>query len=118
MIVNLFKHGSDEFIQLLDEASIEYQAIGPPIGDVMNAPVTIEIIKALSGLAIAPALAAVLVQWLKNKSARKIMLTDNKGCMKQIEGYSVNEVEKLLLTVKTIEIIQTKSDEKIAEEEV
>ena len=111
MRINLFKHGSDEFVELLDKNSISYQPLRWPPGTVLAGPQTIEIIAALSGLAIFPSIASVLVQWLKNNASRKITITTEDGKVVSIEGFSLYDVEKLLEQTKSVQAIQTKPDE-------
>ncbi|WP_457665376.1 hypothetical protein, partial [Thiolapillus sp.] len=79
-------------------------------GTILNAGETLEIVKALAGLSLAPSIAAVLVQWLKNKASRKAILQTKNNEVVHLEGYSSKEIEVLISSAKNITIIQTKKD--------
>ena len=113
MKINLFKHGSDEFIELLNDNSIKYQRVQWPPGTILAGPQTIEILTALSGLALFPSVASILVQWLKNRSSRRVTITTEDGKTISIEGCTLKEIEKLLKSADSIQIIQTKPDKEI-----
>ncbi|WP_457665842.1 hypothetical protein, partial [Thiolapillus sp.] len=62
-----FKDGSSDFTSLLKSNEIPYKEVSHfHPGTILNAGETLEIVKALAGLSLAPSIAAVLVQWLKN----------------------------------------------------
>jgi len=93
--VHLFRHGGEDFRKLLEKADVKYVIREHKSGVVMNAGDTIELIKLVGGLSILPSIAAVIVQWLKNKTSRKIMIQTKDNLVVQIEGIEVDE-EKLV----------------------
>lgn len=109
--VKFFKNGSEEFFSLLEDSKIETQKRQAfPPGTIVMSGEYVEIIKAIGGASIIPSLATIIVQWLKNRASRKIMIqTKNKEVI-HIEGYSVKQVEQVLETAEKITVIQTKSD--------
>ena len=109
--VNLFKHGSDAFVELLDDSGISHQKLHlfPP-GTIVAAPGMIEIIGATAGLGIPAALSAVAIQWLKNKASRKIIVTTAAGDTVHAEGLSFQELQEVIEQAKTIDVIQTERD--------
>jgi hypothetical protein len=66
----------------------------------------------ISALA-APCVAHVVVTWLKNRRARKIIfqLEDNNAVHVEATGYSVHEVEQLLEKAHRVSVIQTEKDD-------
>jgi hypothetical protein len=106
------KHSKSSFAEMLKENNIEfYEKNLFPAGTVVNASETIEIIKALGGASVIPALATVLVQWLKNKSSRKIILQTKENEVIHLDGYSVKEIETILQKAKNLTVIQTIPEE-------
>ena len=109
--LNYFKDGNEEFLALLDENQIPCDKRDKfPPGTVMAAGGAVEIITAIGGASLIPSLAAVVIQWLKNKASRKVMLLTEDNQVVHLEGYSLKDVEKALNLSKKITIIQTKSD--------
>jgi len=107
--VRFFKDGIDEFTELLESNDIPYEEVNNfPLGTVLAAGETLEIIKALAGLSLAPSMAAVIIQWLKNKASRKVILQTKDDEVLHLEGYSEKEIEALISSAKNITIIQTK----------
>lgn len=108
---HVFKHSKSSFIEILKENKIEfYEKNVFPKGTIVNASEAIEIIKAVGEASAIPALATVLVQWLKNKSSRKILQTKENEVM-HLEGYSVKEIETILQKAKNLTVIQTIPEE-------
>ena len=71
----VFKYSKTNFLELLRKNEIEHSEIQLfPVGTIVNSGDVIEIIKAVGGASVIPALATVHVQWLKNKSSRKIIV--------------------------------------------
>ncbi|PHS72040.1 MAG: hypothetical protein COB22_06395 [Cycloclasticus sp.] len=109
--VKFFKDGISDFINLLKSNDIPYEEVSHfPPGTVLAAGETLEIIKALAGLSLAPSIAAVVVQWLKNKASRKVILQTKDKLIVHLEGYSEKEIEALIPNAENIAIIQTKPD--------
>jgi hypothetical protein len=110
--VNVFKYSKINFIELLRENEIEYFERNLfPAGTIVKTGETIEIIKAVRELSIIPSLAAVIVQWLKNKSSRKIILQTKEKNIIHLEGYSIEEIEGFLEKAENITAIQRTPDE-------
>ncbi len=109
--VRFAKNGVNDFTELLDKHDIPYNEVNHfPPGTVLAAGETLEIIKSLADLSLAPSIAAVVVQWLKNKTSRKVILQTKDNEILHLEGYSEKEVAALITNAKNISIIQTKSD--------
>ncbi len=110
--VYLFKEGSHEFLNMVEGALIKYErkSLFSP-GTVVASGEVIEIIKAIGGASIIPSLAAVIVQWLKNKSSRKIIIQTMSKEIIHLEGYNIEEVEKALEIAESFSVIQTSRDE-------
>jgi len=110
----VFKHGKLGFSELLRQKEIKYfeNNLFPP-GTIVNSSEVIEIIKAVGGASIIPALATVIVQWLKNKSSRKIILQTKDKSVIHLEGYSIKEIEGFLETAESITVLQKEPDEEV-----
>lgn len=107
--VRLFKDGADDFTALLDKYDIPCSKVNHFLpGTVLATGETLEIIKALSGLSLAPSIAAVVVQWLKNKASRKVILKTKDNEVFHLEGFTENEISILISNAKNITIVQTK----------
>ncbi|WP_445355280.1 hypothetical protein ACJJI5_00745 [Microbulbifer sp. EKSA008] len=63
--------------------------------------------KAVAGLSITPSIAVIVVQWLKNRSSRKVILQMTDKKIVYIEGYSKEEISNLIADASSITIIQT-----------
>ncbi|MDM5149249.1 hypothetical protein [Aeromonas salmonicida] len=109
--VRFFKDGIDDFLDLLRRNEIPYEKIDlfPP-GTIVASGEVLEILKALAGLSLAPSIAAVILQWLKSRSARKVILQTKDNKIFHLEGYAASEIEKLIKNTKNITIIQTEHD--------
>ena len=118
MRIYLSKHGSDEFLRLLEESKIEYQRVFPPMGVVVGwADTTIEVIGTLAVIAGGGAgIAAIIVQWLKGKGSRVLQITLSSGDVVRVEGHSVEEVKALLAEARSVAAIQTQADRSIVTE--
>jgi hypothetical protein len=110
---HLFKHGGVEFFRLLNEENIPFQRRrhGPEI--VFASGEIIEILKVIGGLSIAPSLAAVIVQWLKNKTTRKIMIQTKDNIVVSLEGQNADtkKLERLLKIAYSVSAIQSEPDQ-------
>ena len=67
-----------------------------PQGTVLAAGEVLEIVKALAGLSLAPSIAAVVVQWLKNKASRKVILQTKENQVVHLEGKG-SPIKRLLV---------------------
>jgi hypothetical protein len=113
LTVRLFKHGGGEFISLLDKAGIEYRDREYAPGTVLAASETIELVKALAGLSLFPSISMVIVQWLKNKVARKVIIQTSDNQIVHVEGVDIDErkLASLLELTSSITVVQTKPDD-------
>jgi hypothetical protein len=101
--VYVFKYSKTNFLELLRKNEIEHSEIQLfPAGTIVNSADAIEIIKAVGGASVIPALATVLVQWLKNKSSRKIIVQTKEKDVIHLEGYSIKEIESFLEKAENI----------------
>jgi Effector Associated Constant Component 1 len=111
--LHLFKHGGKAFFRLMSEENIPIQLKRHDPGTVMAAGEVIEIVKVVGGLSIVPSLAAVIVQWLKNKASRKIMVQTKDNVIVSLEGQDANreKLEELLEIAYSVSAIQTQPDQ-------
>jgi hypothetical protein len=72
--LHLLKRGGREFFRLMSERKIPGQLNRHDPGTVMAAGEIIAIVKVVGGLSILPSITAIIVQWLKIRSSRKIMV--------------------------------------------
>lgn len=93
MRVALFKDSQASFVQALDDAVVAYEELRVPPGQVMASGSMIAIAQTA---AVAGAVAAVLVAWLKARASRKVILTLHDKKIVHLEGYSVEQVRELL----------------------
>jgi len=103
MIISLVGKGSRTLLEDFDAAGIVYETRPPQPGVIMNFGDAVKIAE----IAI-PAVAAVIVAWLKYAPTRKVMITTKDGTIWQAEGRSVVEVEQLLISAKTIMAMDAK----------
>ena len=111
--LHLYKHGGKEFFRLMSEGNIPIQLKRHNPGTVMASGEIIEIVKVVGGLSIAPSLAAVIVQWLKNKATRKIMIQTKDNVVVSLEGQDADrkKLEELLEVAYSVSAIQTQPDQ-------
>ena len=109
--VRFFRDGIEDFRDLLNTETIPYKEVSlfTP-GTFVASGEILEIAKALAGLSLAPSIAAVIVQWLKNRASRKVILQTKDNQIVHLEGYSKEEIEKLLTNASNITIIQPERD--------
>jgi hypothetical protein len=104
MIIKLVGKGSQTLLADFDAAGIVYETRPPQPGVIRNSGDAVKIAE----LAIS-AVATVLVAWLKYAPTRKAMITTKDGAILQAEGRNVAEVEQLLVSAKTIMVMDAKS---------
>ena len=110
--VSLFKHSKDSFLSLLDETDIHYNKMHLQPGVIVATGEAIEIIKAFGEASVFPALATIIVQWLKARSSRKVILQTKDKSIIHLEGYSVKDVQKVLVFAENLSIIDTEPNKK------
>lgn len=104
MVISLLGVGSETLLADFDAAGIQYVRRRPEPGQVMNAGEWIEIAKVVPWVAIAK----VLVEWIRARASRKVIITLDDNSIFYAEGLSVDEVERLLPKAKTIVAAETK----------
>lgn len=109
LTLEFFKDSKDSFLGGLESASITYKINIPKPGFYASGG-TAEIILALGEASAFVSLATVIVQWLKFKASRKVMIqtTDKKVVIMEAEGYCQKEVSKILENAEKITVIDTK----------
>lgn len=100
--IHLFKNSHDSFIKMLNEKSIPYEKLTPPVGVPMAA--ALEVAIALAP-AIIQALAAVIVAWLEMNKSREVIFQDESYKPKAVRGYSQKDVEKIIATCRSATVI-------------
>ena len=110
--LHFFKHGGEEFFRLMKEENIPIQLKRHDPGTIVASGEIIEIVKVVGGLSIAPSLAAVIVQWLKNKASRKITVQTKDNVIVNIEGQDIEKekLQELLDVAYSVSVIQTEPD--------
>src|SRR5580658_2498564 len=103
MIITLVGKSSKSLLSDFEAAGIGYEIVQPQPGVIMNSGEVVQILE----IAI-PAVAAVIVAWLKYAPTRKVMITQKDNTILQAEGRSVAEVESLLISAKTIMALVSK----------
>jgi hypothetical protein len=109
--IQLFKNGSRELFHMLAAQSIPMDMKRSDPGTIMASGEVIEIIKVVGGVSLIPSIALIVIQWMKNKASRKIMIQTKKKEIVEIQGMSIDEVTKLLEIAESVTAIQTKPDE-------
>ncbi|HDR9797398.1 hypothetical protein SB461_27420 [Burkholderia cenocepacia] len=103
----LFKDSKNSFLSELDRNSIEYSQIELFSSGVMASGELIAIAKAFVS---STAFATVVVTWLKTRASRKIIVTAKDEKIIHLEGYSVDEVEKILAIADRVAVVETGGD--------
>ena len=93
MRIALFKNSRETFVQALEDASIVYEELKAPPGQIMASSIIINVAQTA---AVAGPIAAVLVAWLKARASRKIILTLQDNKIVHLECYSIEQVKELL----------------------
>ena len=107
--IHLFKSSVSSFLELLERENIEYLKRDMPEGVVMAS--TAETILILGGVAvITKHLSPIVVEWIKAKANRKVILQTKDKEIFHLEGYSLDEVKKLLTKAENLTMIDTNKD--------
>jgi len=107
--VALFKDSEKSFLAALDEKGIIHSR-GQTFSTGPQASSIVEAITAISEAMPWNALAKVIVEWIKARKSRKIIITTEDNRIFHAEGYSVKEIEKILSEAVNVTVIDTKSD--------
>ena len=102
--VSVYKDSLQPFTALLQEGNVEFNMCTPPVGVVMNAGWSLDIV--LSP-AIIPSLAMVICVFLKNRRSRKVIITTHDDTVIHAEGLSQSEVERLIAQTTSLIAIET-----------
>lgn len=105
MRIALFKDSRVSFLQKLSEADISFEELRPMSGSIMASATYVAVAQTA---AVASAVAAVLVTWLKARASRRVILTLKDKQIIQLDGYSVEEVKELLNMTEVATVIYTK----------
>jgi hypothetical protein len=103
MFISLIGKNAGTLLTDLDAAGVEYESRPPQSGVIMNSGDVIKILEVTI-----PAVAAVIVAWIKYAPTRKVMITTKENSILQAEGRSVAEVEQLLTSAKSIMVMDGK----------
>jgi hypothetical protein len=106
MIITLVGTNSKTLLGDLDAAGVKYETRRPQPGVIMNSSDAIKILE----IAI-PIVASVIFAWIRYAPTRKVMITAKDGTICQAEGRSVAEVEQLLISAKTIMVMDAKKSD-------
>jgi hypothetical protein len=106
VFIKLIGKSSKTLLEDFDAAGIEYEMRPPQPGVIMNSGDTVKIAE----IAI-PAVATVIIAWMKCAPTRKVMITQKDNTVLQAEGRSVADVEQLLISAKTIMAMDAKSSD-------
>tara|TARA_R110002049_G_scaffold306823_1_gene505930 strand:- start:110 stop:466 length:357 start_codon:yes stop_codon:yes gene_type:complete len=108
---NYFKDGGGELTSLLSDSNIPVQVRRSDPGVVIASASFLDVVTVLGGASLIPSIAAVLVQWLKNKASRKVIVQTKDREIVHIEGMSPSEVAKVLESAHSLTAIQAESDD-------
>jgi hypothetical protein len=109
MRIALFKDSEASFLQALDDADIPYALLESKPNVAMAAGTMITVAQTV---AISGAVATVLVNWIKARASRKIILTLQGNKVVHLEGYSTKQAQELLPLVEHLAAIDTQPAEK------
>lgn len=109
--LSLIGKGTGSLLSDLDAAGIKHDCKRPRPGVVMNAGELIEILKDAGGQLPWAALAYVLVNWLKLRQSRKIVITKGDNTILHLEGMTAKELENVLPGCKDVVVMETKPQE-------
>jgi hypothetical protein len=106
------RQGRTDFISLLQEHKIEFAERHPPAGMIVAAGDAIELIGAL-GTPLFSAVAYVLGKWLLARRTRRVIITlhDRQILNLDAQGYSQDEVSKMLSQATSLTVIDTSKPE-------
>jgi hypothetical protein len=102
MEVIFFGRGSESLLADFDSAGIVYERWVPRPWQILNAGFWAKIGEGVSW----PALADVLVAWVRADGTRKVSITQNDNKIINLEGMNAREVEKILPLCKNIMAVE------------
>lgn len=104
--VHLFKDSEASFIELLDQKDIKFNR-RIQLGEVMASGAMLLVLEAVQAVTPWGALAWVIVEWLKNKRHRKVIITTEDNQVVHAEGLSEAELQQVLQQAKSLAAIDT-----------
>lgn len=106
--VNVFRASEEPFMRLLDEKGIKYYCVSLNSYAPANLGEVLEIVKAVGNASIWASLAAVIVAFIRSKKSRKVIIQTEDNKVIHAEGYSAEEITKLLENAKNLTVIDAK----------
>jgi len=107
--LTLVGKGASSLLPELEAAAIKYDRKMPLPGVVMNSGDLIEILKGAGGQIPWAAAAYVLVNWLKLRQSRKIIITKGDNTLVHLEGMTAKELEAVLPNCKTVMVMEAET---------
>jgi len=105
----LFKDSEKSFLALLDAEGISHERV-IQYTTTPQASGIVESISALSEAMPWNSIAKVLIAWIEARKSRKIIITLGGRQVLHAEGYSVEELKKIIPQALEIAVIDTKPD--------
>ncbi|WP_285415099.1 hypothetical protein [Pseudomonas sp. efr-133-TYG-5] len=103
----LFKHSKDSFLAELDDASIHHSSVMQFSRQPQASGFT-EMISALSDAMPWNGIAKVIISWVQARKSRRVLIQVNSGSVAiEANGYSAEDVERLLKACATVTVIDT-----------
>jgi hypothetical protein len=110
--VQLFKGSYQPFSELLRRSGISFSERRPDPGKIVASSYWI-VIDGLGVGAVLTPLAGVLIAWIRSKASRKVIITTRKDTViNDIQGMSVEEVERILKSAKGLTVIDPAAKDK------
>ncbi len=111
MRLTLFKDSEKSFIEALDANNIEHGS-AQTFSREPQASGNIELVTAISEAMPWNSLAKVIIEWIKARKSREIIITTEDNKIFHAKGYSVKEVEKILSISVNVTVIDTNKHNK------
>ncbi|WP_318434672.1 hypothetical protein [Photobacterium leiognathi] len=107
--IRLFNHGEESFLSDLDDAGISHSRVHQ-FSTAPQASGIVEMISSLSNAMPWNSIAKVLIKWLEVRKSRKVIVTTEDGKVIHLEGYSANQVQKIITNAREVMVFDTKPD--------
>ena len=102
----LFKNSEKSFLSALDREGISHGRV-QQFSAQPQASGIVESISAISEAMPWNSIAKVMVAWIEARKSRKIIITTEDNTVIHAEGYSINDIKKILPKTKNITVIDT-----------
>lgn len=109
--IQLFTESHKSFVDTLDSQGIEYSRRIQLSDMPTTAGMTIEVISAIAQATPWGALAVAIIAWLHSKKSRKVSILKEDDTIIHLEGYSADEVERLIEKAKFITVEESSKEE-------